>query len=65
MLIEKDMKDKSKSRYACDRCKKILSNENKIGIYESFYKETLKKKFDFCPKCYTAMIRAVNKGIQR
>lgn len=55
MLKNTNRLDKNKSKYECDKCKKIVTLENKYTIYISKGKENQRKKWDLCEKCYNLL----------
>lgn len=65
MLISKDIKDKKQSVFKCDRCKAQLTNETKVAIYTAPPRCAPKKKYDYCFKCYRAMVRGTERGIEK
>jgi transposase-like protein len=61
MLISSNKFDKSESKYECDRCKKELSINTRISIYTKVEYDYPRKKWDLCEKCYSALVRGINK----
>ena len=62
MLLYIDNKDKEKSKYLCDRCKRKLTASERFIIYvEDTKTKVKKKKYDFCSNCYKALERGVEK----
>ncbi len=62
MIIYNDRKNKSNSKYICDRCKKELAGAERISIYaENHNIKIKKKKWDFCTRCYRLLKRGVEK----
>jgi transposase-like protein len=62
MLISSNKFDKSESKYECDRCKKELSINTRISIYTKVAYDNPRKRWDLCQKCYTALVRGINKN---
>lgn len=61
MLIEKNLKDKNKSKYCCDRCREELTIENKIGLYIQLPYKKIKKRWDLCKRCFRLLIIGIEK----
>ena len=62
MLVYIDNKNKEKSKYLCDRCKRNLTASERFIIYvEDTKAKVKKKKYDFCSNCYKALERGVEK----
>ena len=57
MLIEKNVKDKRKSWYVCDRCGKKMTSVGKNVIYAN-----QKKKWDLCLTCLQGLNTYVERG---
>lgn len=58
MLIEKNVKDKRKSWYICDRCGKKLTGQSVYRVYAKEPKEISKKKvLDLCLPCYKIFLK--------
>ena len=64
MLIKKDLKDKRKSIYECDRCKKRTTRDNNVQICIK-ENQVAKKKWDLCTRCFQALRKGIEKGVQR
>lgn len=62
MLLEINRYDKMKSKYICDRCKTLVTNEDRIIIAVGLPNKNIKRKWDLCIKCYNALYRGINKG---
>jgi len=57
------MKMKRIKNYKCDRCNKELSVDESYGIFIKMREEKYPlKRWDFCEKCYSAMVKGVEKG---
>ena len=61
MLIEASFKTNTKSKYRCDRCKKIINARERHVIHHQGYNENPKKFCDFCEECMKAFERAKRK----
>lgn len=62
MLIEINRKDKEKSEYECDRCKKRYYSKWIKTIYVAEWKKRVPfKKWDMCLKCYRNLERGMEK----
>ena len=61
MLIKNDKTRKTKSEFICDRCKTILTSNSKYAIYVQESKAVPKKKWDLCKRCYSALLRGIEK----
>lgn len=62
MLVKKDLMDKDKSIYECDRCKKVCKRNEKMSIGIDPFCTGWKKKWDLCTKCYKSLVRGVENG---
>ena len=66
MLVKTDYTGKSKSIYACDRCKKELHTEEDNRFRVDIRKNNkMIKKWDLCIKCYSALYRGIEKGVKK
>ncbi len=61
MLISTNVRDKTKSIYMCDRCKREITLKEKVAIYTSINNQNIKKRYDLCNKCYKALKRGISK----
>lgn len=59
MLVTKDLINKNKSVYICDRCKIKLNVNNRNAIYSLEHNKKNKKMCDLCDKCYAKLKRGV------
>jgi len=57
MLIEKNLRNKRKSWYICDRCGEKLNGVNRQLVSINY-----KKEFDLCRNCVKALKRGIEKG---
>lgn len=64
MLIKKDLKDKRRSIYECDRCKRRTMTENNIQIYTR-ENTSIIKQWDLCERCFSSLKRGIEKGVQK
>ena len=60
MLVEKNIKDKRKSWYVCDRCGDVVSCNRRYIATVNY-----KKKWDFCLKCYKEVEEYVERGVSK
>lgn len=62
MLVEKNVFNRSTSKYKCDRCKTPLAQFERNIIEVGEHGTVAKKKWDLCDSCYKALIRGIRKG---
>ena len=60
MLIKKNLKNKRKSWYICDRCGKKLTGVSRILISVNG-----KKIFDLCTQCCEIVEKYVERGVSK
>lgn len=62
MLIKKDIKNKANSRYYCDRCKEVMSIDDKVAIYTALPTKLPRKRWDLCRRCFRSLYRGIEKS---
>lgn len=60
MLIKKNVTNKRKSWYICDRC-----GEKLTGISRRLISINGKKRFDLCYKCLEIVEKYIEKGVKK
>lgn len=63
MIVTKDVRDKNKTTYKCDRCKKVITRKNdyKVFIKQVEDKQPV-KKWDLCDRCYKSLQKGMKGG---
>ena len=65
MLVDK-RKDKKIRNYKCDRCEREINSLNRVGIFISIERgEVPRKKWDLCSSCYKALVKGIERGVNR
>jgi len=60
MLVSKNLKDKRKSWYICDRCGDKLT-----GISRNLISINSKKRFDLCLDCWKNVEKYIERGVSK
>lgn len=60
MLIKQSNRNKDKSKYQCDMCKKYICVNVKNTIYVAVHEDIKRKKYDLCDKCYKIVCRNID-----
>lgn len=62
MLIRKSLKNKEETIYRCDRCGKIIHNNDNYKILTKCWNDTSpEKRWDMCNDCFKLLRNTMNK----